>query len=1395
MEDELGQGSDVGVSEQRQSDGNLFNETLVENNMGGENQVEDTYKEGDDGGGGEIMVEIVGSDVFVDGVGGNKEGDFVGSAEIGNMDGHVLEEKEKEPETENFTESMDVSSEEGENKIEESESMSPEFRDEKIYVVVNENKAGDGDLGLLESKDGKDYVVTEATDVSSGGCEDQIGESELGLPESGDEKSYLGTEEAMDVLGEVGKNKTGESKLRLPELWDEQNDVVMESVDISGEGSDIKKAESELGGEKHSGEGGDNKMRESESLLPESSDEIFLGRWGEYKMEESGLGLPDTEYELNHVVTKTTCISNECGEGELQKGESGSGDEKNSVEVGGDKMGGIESALPESRNENTMGEGAENKMGSRDLGLPQSGTEKNPVITKETDGSCSESVKIEVGVSSVQGEEAILKMKLLIEYSDSISSHDAAKDWHDGENAVSEVPLDPNGDGQISSVKTEEANQMVITDAKTVKDEAADEKGGITERDEILPLSDGVLNQIMPSAVVNNPNWEGPENIRVVGEVDLVSVIARREILDTDTLEDSVSKASVIHASTDEDSNEEDEFVDDREGFLAENKDLVVKPDALVSDVHNESEACVNDSQGAYFESGQENEREEAMCEEFDVVLDSKDGGSDINRGDLETNMIPENDVASNEPTVLANGCDNDIANEDKSLDVDRRSDTKENLSARPEVVDGGGLSENVEKTVSEECREKFEIQNVVKCGLPQIEEQVVVTETLDHEISILPEITEKSESPSESNNVSLFDVGEIDQEKSKSGGEEIESCINCQDAMEIDIEPSPEADKSNFSKEDIVRISASPLKMNQPGYLLPPEIDGRFAISDLVWGKIRSHPWWTGQIFYPSDASEKAVKYFKNDSDLAAYFGDWMFAWNDPSLVKPIRSHFSQIEKQSNSKGFQDAVVSALEEVSRRVELSLACSCIPKDKYATFEPQIVENIGISEESSKRYAFDHSTRASFLEPHKLLEYVRELAPRAYFAPDRLDLAIVRAQLWAFYHFKGYRPPAVFALPGKLLELDPEKINSEEIIASHNRTHAPKDSPESEKEKSLTEIMAVGEYDINEDESFGKKRKAHDPLKDGYDERVSIYASKVSNLTSQTHIKPSFKIGECIRRVAIQLTGSSSSGKDEIVIDERPEGQSMVLSVESFPVSEMLSQLEVVAHEPKKRHNFINVIHNFFIGFRSWITLNRRVRKKRAEQTTPGPPSAEYEFDDVSDSYWTDRIVHNYSEEQVLSNRVNGLGNSQLVPFGVEKTVKTCRRPNSRKRFSDQTTPDGLDERVKRRKQESLPAELILKFAERSCIPSEINLNKMFRRFGPLMESETEVDHESGCAKVIFKRGGDAEVARDSSEKFKIFEPVLVSYQVGYDPLISVKVLPLPITSSPRRCEFDAIALE
>lgn len=663
----------------------------------------------------------------------------------------------------------------------------------------------------------------------------------------------------------------------------------------------------------------------------------------------------------------------------------------------------------------------------------------------------------------------------------------------------------------------------------------------------------------------------------------------------------------------------------------------------------------------------------------------------------------------------------------------------------------------------------------------------------------------EADETPRESNG--FYDVealeGHMSEAKPMEVEEEIESDQTYHAGQDVDSEiategPSSENDQLNMSNEETV--NAGSLRMKQSGYLTSPEDEGCFASSDLVWGKVRSHPWWPGQIFDPEDASEKAVKHYKKDSYLVAYFGDQTFAWNDSSALKPFRSYFSQIEKQSNSESFHNAVNCALEEVERRVQLGLSCSCIPKDDYAKIETQVLENTGIREESSQRYGVDQSSCASRFEPYELLEFIRAAAPCASSGADQLDLVIARGQLSAFCSFKGYRAPFEFPSSGELLEIDEDTEQiSDEVVASHKARHIPKEGALSRKERSLMELMGDGEYWPDaEDESVtgdpgkstGKKRKALDPLAEGSDKRVSFPAAKVPAPTSQAP-KPSFKIGECIRRVANQLTGSTSLVKgsnDEMAVDGSPsvyepsEKQSVVVSAESLSVSDMLSQLELVAQDPKKRRTAQNQIRAFFMGFRSSTALSRRGRKKKSEQAVGGS-GEDFEFDDVNDSYWTDRIVQNYSAEQLLHERMNGAGGLQLVQFNVEKAVKAGRKPHSRKRFSTGNSPTSapeFDENAKRLKQESSPAELILSFAERNRIPSEINLNKMFRRFGPLMESETEVDHESSSAKVIFKRGSDAEVARNSAEKFSIFGPVVVSYQIGYSPVISVKILPVSL---------------
>ncbi|KAL7253010.1 hypothetical protein ACSBR1_007518 [Camellia fascicularis] len=631
--------------------------------------------------------------------------------------------------------------------------------------------------------------------------------------------------------------------------------------------------------------------------------------------------------------------------------------------------------------------------------------------------------------------------------------------------------------------------------------------------------------------------------------------------------------------------------------------------------------------------------------------------------------------------------------------------------------------------------------------------------------------------------------------------------------------------------------------KAHQQHYLLPPESDGEFSVSDLVWGKVRSHPWWPGQIFDPADASEKAMKHHKRDSFLVAYFGDRTFAWNEASLLKPFWTNFSQIEKQSNSETFQNAVSCALEEVSRRLELGLACSCIPKDAYDNIESQIVENTGICEESSRRYGVDKSTGVSSFKPANLLECIRALAQSPSAGADRLELLVAKAQLLAFSRLKGYCRLPEFQFCGELLEnnadssqlgevIDHAPPNGEQIFSSkgrltnenrssHKRKHNLKDMYPRKKERSMSELMGDeasspdGEdgSDWKDSSMSGKKRKGIDFISDAsemQDKRISFYAAKVS--TTATPIpKPSFKVGECIRRVASQLTGSplilkSNSGKFQkddgsseapvgfdLHTPDNSQGGRMVLPMEYSSLDGMLSQLHLAAEDPTKGRDFLTTIITFFSGFRNSISLGHYSgrqnsstgkqgggRKRKASHGIIGSPE-DFEFDDVNDSYWTDRIIQNNSEEQPSGDGQNREGEYQLMAFDPDKPVKSNRRSYSRKRYSNGNHEMAMEEPmgyIEERRQENLPTELILNFSEGDYIPSEVNLNKIFRRFGPLKESETEVDLETSRARVVFKKCSDAEVAFSSAGKFNIFGQTIVNYELSYSPSISFRSLPL-----------------
>ncbi|XP_013615383.1 PREDICTED: uncharacterized protein LOC106321683, partial [Brassica oleracea var. oleracea] len=214
-------------------------------------------------------------------------------------------------------------------------------------------------------------------------------------------------------------------------------------------------------------------------------------------------------------------------------------------------------------------------------------------------------------------------------------------------------------------------------------------------------------------------------------------------------------------------------------------------------------------------------------------------------------------------------------------------------------------------------------------------------------------------------------------------------------------------------------------------------------------------------------------------------------------------------------------------------------------------------------------------------------------------------------------------------------------------------------------------------------------------------------------------KPSFKIGACIARAASQMAGSPSVLKGSSNLGDE------TLSVESF-----VSQLHSAATDPVKENAVSEIASGFFLDFRNSSASQQFVPEKASSKRGRSNSSAAvgteaFEFEEMGDTYWTDRVIHNGGEEQTPA--ATEKENYQVVPVELKPAqVKRTRRPYRRRQSQiSYPLPSASDKPADF--DENAPAELIMYFSEADAIPSEKSLSKMFRHFGPIRDSQTEVD--------------------------------------------------------------------
>ncbi|KAG8067006.1 hypothetical protein GUJ93_ZPchr0005g15133 [Zizania palustris] len=179
------------------------------------------------------------------------------------------------------------------------------------------------------------------------------------------------------------------------------------------------------------------------------------------------------------------------------------------------------------------------------------------------------------------------------------------------------------------------------------------------------------------------------------------------------------------------------------------------------------------------------------------------------------------------------------------------------------------------------------------------------------------------------------------------------------------------------------------------------------FAPPRLVWGKVKSHPWWPGQVFGPADASELALQHpRKSSATLVAFFSDKTFAWVDLEELRPFRGDFACLAGQRPMPAFAAAVDAALDEVTRRVGAGLSCCCTAGSN-AVSKKQVIDNAGVRDGAYGAVVDAAFTRDAF-RAEAFVGYISALAVAPFAGADRLDLAIAKAQLEAINRWRGPR---------------------------------------------------------------------------------------------------------------------------------------------------------------------------------------------------------------------------------------------------------------------------------------------------------------------------------------------------------------------------------------------------
>ncbi|KAM7488178.1 hypothetical protein LguiB_025662 [Lonicera macranthoides] len=153
-----------------------------------------------------------------------------------------------------------------------------------------------------------------------------------------------------------------------------------------------------------------------------------------------------------------------------------------------------------------------------------------------------------------------------------------------------------------------------------------------------------------------------------------------------------------------------------------------------------------------------------------------------------------------------------------------------------------------------------------------------------------------------------------------------------------------------------------------------------RFQVGDMVWGKVKSHPWWPGEIYSEALASHGVCETKTKGYVLVSFYGDYSYSWFDPAELIPFDHHYKEKSKQTNALNFLKAVDDAIYEVRKRAALGLACHCRNPSNFLPTKVQGFVKVDVcGYDPGALYSTDQIKRArNEFHPSEILSFIKKL---------------------------------------------------------------------------------------------------------------------------------------------------------------------------------------------------------------------------------------------------------------------------------------------------------------------------------------------------------------------------------------------------------------------------------